>query len=122
MPSGFGTKARVGARTNSAWAPHTEGIRQHAEDFVAGPEQGDSDAHGLDDTGDVPAEDERRRWEEGTVASVLPVRGVHTSGVDADEDLGWARLRNGQLDLMEDFGASELVLADGPHRGPVRDD
>jgi hypothetical protein len=90
-------------------------VGQHPEDLVAGCETGDTDADGLDDAGDVPAEGERRLAEEAAGGPVLPVGGVEPGGVDPDQDLVGAR--RGALDLgdFEDLGTAEGVLRDDSH-------
>lgn len=94
---------------------HPEWVGKHAEDLIAGFEQGDADAHLLDDARYIPAEHEWRCRQKCAMASVLPIRRVHSGSMDSDEDLRRTGLRDGQLYLVEDLGTSELVLADGSH-------
>ncbi len=51
----------------------TVGVGQHAEDLVARLEQGDAGADGLDDAGDVPAQDEGQHAGGHGLGTVPPV-------------------------------------------------
>lgn len=91
-------------------------VGEHAEDLVAGVEQGDPRADGRDLTGDIPAQHERRRGEEhARQGAVLPVGGVEGGGADPYQDLARAGGRHGLLDLVQHLRATENVLVDGPH-------
>ncbi|GGM59060.1 hypothetical protein GCM10007977_070740 [Dactylosporangium sucinum] len=97
-------------------APRRLGQARHAEDRVAGPVQGDADAHRLDDAGDVPAEPHRPAQE--TAGGAVPVVGrVDAGGVDADEDLARAGLGLRDLDQSQHLWTAERDLLDCAHRG-----
>jgi hypothetical protein len=95
--------------------PDPVGVGQHAEDLVTGLEHGDAHTDGLDDSRDVPAEDERQAVDGPDLGPVSPVGRVDAGRADGDQDFAHARHGPGQLHLAEHLGGTVDVLLDGAH-------
>jgi hypothetical protein len=108
----------------SAWLPcWPRGEVGAADDGVADFDGGDAVADGLDDAGEVDAEDDRRRRTDQSRGEAqraalahLPVDRVDADRLDGDAELAGARRRGGQLEQDERFALRPAALRHGLHR------